>query len=72
MPTIRVRGGDGDVVTTTSLGQRVIVSVGSTTGAAIGHTGTPPLNYSRALWNLRSAITTAESEMNAIIAQKHP
>ena len=44
MPTIQVRGGDGDVTTThATLGQRVIISVGSTTGAAIGYTGTPPL-----------------------------
>ena len=73
-PTIRVRGGDGEVVTTSaSLGQRVIVSVGSTTGAAIGYTGTPPSGTIPSdCGTYDSAITTAESEMNAIIAQNTP
>ena len=73
-PTIRVKGGDGDVVTTSaSLGQRVIVSVGSTTGAAIGYTGTPPSGTIPGdCGTYDSAITTAESEMNAIIAQNTP
>ena len=73
-PTIRVRGGDGDVVTTSaSLGQRVIVSVGSTTGAAIGYTGTPPSGTIPGdCGTYDSAITTAESEMNAIITQNTP
>lgn len=73
-PTIRVRGGDGEVVTTSaSLGQRVIVSVGSTTGAAIGYTGTPPSGTIPGdCGTYDSAITTAESEMNDIIAKNTP
>ena len=69
-PTIQVRGGDGDVTTThASLGQRVIISVGSTTGAGIGYTGTPPSGTIPGdCGTYDSAITTAESEMNAIIA----
>ena len=73
-PTIQVRGGDGDVTTThASLGQRVIISVGSTTGAAIGYTGTPPAGAIPGdCGTYDAAITTAESEMNAIIAQNTP
>ena len=73
-PTITVKGGDGDVTTTSaSLGQRVIISVGSTTGAGIGYTGTPPSGTIPSdCGTYDSAITTAESEMNAIIAQNTP
>ena len=73
-PTIQVRGGDGDVTTThASLGQRVIISVGSTTGAAIGYTGTPPAGAIPGdCGTYDAAITTAESEMNAIIAENTP
>ena len=73
-PTIQVRGGDGDVTTThATLGQRVIISVGSTTGAAIGYTGTPPAGAIPGdCGTYDSAITTAESEMNAIIAKNTP
>ncbi len=73
-PTIQVRGGDGDVTTThASLGQRVIISVGSTTGAAIGYTGTPPAGAIPGdCGTYDAAIVTAESEMNAIIAENTP
>ena len=72
-PTISVRSDDDVTTTHATLGQRVIISVGSTTGAAIGYTGTPPSGAIPGdCGTYDSAITTAESEMNAIIAKNTP
>ena len=73
-PTIATRGGDGEVsVVSATVGQRVVVSVGSTTGAAIGYTGTPPSGTIPGdCGTYDAAITTAESEMNDIIAKNTP
>ena len=73
-PTISVRSSDDDVTTTSAtLGQRVIVAVGSTTGAAIGYTGTPPSGTIPGdCGTYDAAITAAESEMNDIIAKNVP
>ena len=73
-PTISVRDADGDVTTThASLGQRVIVGVGATTGAGIGYTGNPPGgNIPSDCGDYDSAISTAESEMNTIIGKNTP
>jgi len=51
----------------------VIVAVGSTTGAAIGYTGTPPSGTIPGdCGTYDAAITAAESEMNDIIAKNVP
>ena len=73
-PTISNRDADGDVTTThASLGQRVIVGVGATTGAGIGYTGNPPGgNIPSDCGDYDSAISTAESEMNTIIGKNTP
>lgn len=73
-PTISNRDADGDVTTThATLGQRVIVGVGATTGAGIGYTGNPPGgNIPSDCGDYDSAISTAESEMNAIIGKNTP
>ena len=73
-PTISNRDADGDVTTThASLGQRVIVGVGATTGAGIGYTGNPPGgDIPSDCGDYDSAISTAESEMNTIIGKNTP
>ena len=73
-PTITTRNSDGDVSSTHAvIGQRVIVSAGASVGTSIGYTGTPPSgSIPGDCGDYDTAITTAEAEMNEIIARNVP
>lgn len=73
-PTYTVSDGDGDSdVFYATEGQRIIVGVGATTGAAIGYANVPPSgSIPSDCGDYDSAISTAESEMNTIIGKNTP
>tara|TARA_B100001057_G_scaffold500621_1_gene616698 strand:- start:1298 stop:2953 length:1656 start_codon:yes stop_codon:yes gene_type:complete len=70
--TVSDEDGDSDVFYATE-GQRIIVGVGATTGAAIGYANVPPSgSIPSDCGDYDSAISTAESEMNTIIGKNTP
>ena len=73
-PTISRRDSDGDVVTThATLGQRVIVGVGATSGAGIGYANVPPSgSIPGDCGTYDTAIIDAETELQNLVIASTP